>query len=99
MLDSLPVSSMSADRAATAILDACVHGDAEVVLSLPARIGATLYGLAPNLIDGVLALAAQALPASTGSHRAVLGKEARSDLAPAALTRLSDAAAARNNEL
>lgn len=95
ILEGLPLSSMSADHAARAIVDACVHGDAEVVLTLPARLGAALYGLAPNLLDGVLALAARALPASTGSHRAVQGRPARADLAPSGIPRSPAEAAAR----
>src|SRR5438105_6875199 len=36
--DSLPGASMSVERAARQILDACKRGDAEVVLSLPAKL-------------------------------------------------------------
>ena len=97
--DSLPFTSMSANRAARAILDACAHGDAEVVLSLPARLATKLHGLAPNLIDELLALLARALPAATANRDAVKGSEAESGLAPSVLTSLGDEAATRNNEM
>jgi len=97
--DALPVTSMSAERAAKAIIDALVHGDAEVVLSIPARIATKLYGLAPNLVDEVFGLVARLLPASNTDRRTVEGKDAESSLSPSVLTTLGDAAARRNNEL
>ncbi len=97
--DSLPFTSMSADRAARAIIDAGVHGDAELVLSIPARVMAKLYGLAPNFVDEAFGLIARILPASNGSRETLQGKDAESTLAPSVLTALSDEAARRNNEL
>ncbi len=97
--DSLPFASMSAERAATAIIDALIHGDAEVVLSIPARIAARLYGIAPNLVDEALGLIARLLPASNSDRTTVEGKDAESALAPSVLTTLGDEAARRNNEL
>ena len=100
IIDSLPVSSMNAERAARAILDACEHGDAELVLTATAKVLVRLYGLAPNLLDEAFGLVARALP-KPGERpaRAVEGKDAESKLAPSILTRLGDAAALRNNEL
>jgi short-subunit dehydrogenase len=97
--DALPFASMNADRAAHAIIDALVHGDAEVVLSVPARIVAKLYGLAPNLVDEAFGLLARLLPASNQDRTTVEGKDAESPLAPSVLTTLGDAAARRNNEV
>lgn len=96
--DSLPLTTISADRAARQIVDACVHGDAELVLSVPARLAVKAYGLAPNLIDELLALVARVLPASD-NPATVAGKHAGSAVAPSVLTRLGDEAARRNNEL
>ena len=97
--DSLPFTSMSAERAADAIIDALVHGDAEVVLSIPAKIVATLYGLAPNIVDEAFGLLARLLPASNHDRRTLEGKDAESALAPSVLTTLGDDAARRNHEL
>src|SRR5881227_2530252 len=36
--DSLPVASIAAERAAAQIADACRHGDAELVITWPAKI-------------------------------------------------------------
>ncbi len=97
--DALPGTSMSAERAARAIIDALEHGDAEVVLTIPARIAAKLYGLAPNLVDEVFGLVARLLPANNQDRTTVVGKDAESALSPSVLTRLGDEAAHRNNEL
>lgn len=98
--DSLPVLSMNAERAARQILDACVKGEAEVTLSLPAKAIALLYGLAPSLMQGVLGLAARALPsAEAGSEDQVEGKDIALPAWPRMLTRLTDEASLKNNEL
>lgn len=99
LADSLPLTSMSADRAARGILDACVHGDAEVILSVPARLMAALYGLAPNLVDEAFGLIARVLPRPEGGGAVREGKDAESALAPSILTALGDAAARRNNQM
>lgn len=98
--DSLPVSSMSAERAARQIVAACKHGDAEVVLSIQAQVAVRFHGLFPGLTADLLGLVNQLLPepGGIGTGRAQ-GKESESDLAPSWLTGLTESAAARNNEL
>lgn len=96
--DSLPVTSMNAERAARQILRACRYGDAEVVLSLPAKIAAAAHALAPNVVQDAIAMVARLLPHG-GSRVGVRGHEAESALAPSVLTTLGDAAARRNNQL
>ena len=98
ILDSLPITSMNADRAGRQIIRALVHGDAEVVLSLQARIAAKLHALAPNLVQDALAVVARLLPEG-GSRTAIEGKDAESAFAPSVLTALSDEAARRTNEM
>ncbi|MDF1505343.1 SDR family oxidoreductase [Roseisolibacter sp. H3M3-2] len=61
--DHAPVASMDADRAAALILDACRHGDAELVMPGWAWLQARLHGLAPALSTALTALADRALPA------------------------------------
>jgi NAD(P)-dependent dehydrogenase (short-subunit alcohol dehydrogenase family) len=100
IMDSLPLTSMSAERAAQQIVRACEYGDAEVTLSLQAKLAAKLHALAPNLVQDLLAAANQLLPSAEGGSRvAVAGKDVEESLAPSALTGLSDAAARRNNEV
>jgi NAD(P)-dependent dehydrogenase (short-subunit alcohol dehydrogenase family) len=97
---SLPLISMDADRAAQKILEACRRGRASLVLTVKARAAIALSALFPELSAGATNLISQLLPSpladgSTAAHR---GWESRSALTPSWLTRLSDAAAKRNNE-
>jgi NAD(P)-dependent dehydrogenase (short-subunit alcohol dehydrogenase family) len=98
--DSLPGTSMSAERAASAILEALRSGEAERVLSVPAKVGALVHGLFPGVTADVLGLVSRLLPTSGADDRyvAVKGEESASTLSPSVLTRLSDEAAVRNNQ-
>jgi len=98
--NAVPGLSMSADRAARQIIAACARGDAELVLTLPARLAVALEGLCPNLVSNVMALVnRRVLPGPGGvGPRHVKGTASRR-LLPDAVTSLSDRAAARNNEL
>ena len=98
--DSLPGLSINAERAARQILDACVRGDAEVTLSLPAKGLAMLYGIAPSWMQRVFGLANRALPSGEGaSEEQVEGKDIPLQPWQRAVTRLSDAASVKNNEV
>jgi NAD(P)-dependent dehydrogenase (short-subunit alcohol dehydrogenase family) len=98
--DALPLISQSAERAARQIIAACTRGDAEVVLSLPAKVATTVHSLFPGATADVLGLANTfLLPASGGIGTAHLpGRHSSSALSPSWLTALSDKAAQRNNE-
>ncbi len=97
--DALPGLTMSAEQAAAEIVEACRRGDAEAVLSLPARVADTASALFPELTADVLTLAGRLLPApgGIGTERRA-GHESASRLSPSPLTALSDRAAQRNNE-
>jgi len=98
--DSLPGLSISAEKAARQIIEACRRGDAEVVLSLVAKLGVTFHDLFPAVTAQVLGLVNRLLPEPGGIGQArVPGKESESGLAPSWLTSLSDQAAAQNNEM
>jgi NAD(P)-dependent dehydrogenase (short-subunit alcohol dehydrogenase family) len=106
LADSLPLVSMSAERAARQIVDALRFGDADRVLSLPARFGATMHGVFPGLTAELLGLVNRLLPGSRGPGRqspvgagAVKGEASTSSLSPSLLTTLSDRAAERANQL
>jgi len=97
--DSLPLLTISAEEAADAILEACRRGDAEAILSVPAKLAVTAQALFPEWVSGLIELAARLLPPpGPGGAEAVEGKHLEG-LAPAWLTALTDQAAAQNNEL
>ena len=97
--DSLPVLSTSAPAAARRIVKATQYGDAQLVLTLPAQLAVVFRGLFPELTADVLGLAGRLLPGPGGiGHKSALGKDSTSSLAPSWATKLTDAAAERNNE-
>ena len=99
--DSLPLVSMSAERAARQIVDALRHGTAERILSLPARLAVAVHGLFPGLTADVLALANRGLPGSEGepAGRRVKGEASTSDVSPSWITTLNEQAARRANQV
>ena len=96
--DSLPLLSMSSRRAAKRIVKAIENGEAQVVLGTPAKIAAVMNGVAPNTTARAMAVASALLP-SGSDPTPRFGYESESSIAPSILTALTDAAAARNNEL
>jgi short-subunit dehydrogenase len=98
--DALPITSMKAERAAHQIITACKRGDAEVVLTIQAKLAALFHGVFPGLTADILGMVNGILPEAggIGTGRAK-GKESESDLAPSWLTTLSDNAARSNNEI
>jgi short-subunit dehydrogenase len=98
--DSVPGFSMNADRAARQILSASRRGDAEIILSIPAKLAAKVDALFPELSARILSLTSRVLPSAggIGSDRA-LGSQSHSRVAPSWLTALGERAARRNNEL
>lgn len=98
--DALPITSISAERAASQIIEAARRGDAEIVVSIQAKLAAKLYGLFPNITADIESLVNQFLPAPGGIGKAqTRGKDSESWLAPSILTKLSDQASVKNNEL
>ena len=98
--DALPLISMSPKRAARQIVTACQRGDAEVVLSLPAKVAVRFHGLAPATTANFLSLVNRMLPPPGGIGTGVrTGKQSFSDVSPSWLTTLNERAAQRNNEV
>lgn len=97
--DSLPGLSADADRAARQIVDACRHGDAELTISLPARVAMIANNLVPGLIARMMILVNALLP-GPGSAAGDVRKfgSQTSPLVRPAVTVLTDRAAAANNE-
>jgi NAD(P)-dependent dehydrogenase (short-subunit alcohol dehydrogenase family) len=101
--NALPLASVSDQRAARRVIDACRHGDAHLSIGVPARVAAAANALFPRLTADVMALVARLLPGP--SPHGEQGDEPRSGWdsgsrwAPSLLTYRSDVAVARNNEM
>jgi hypothetical protein len=100
VIDALPVSSVSAGSAARQILSATRRADAELTISIPAKLAARINALFPDTTAGLLELTDRFLPGPKGpgteSHT---GLESTSGLAPSFITANIDTAAEKNNEL
>lgn len=98
--DSLPPASISADTAARRIIRACRYGEAETMVSFPARLATTIHGVFPGMTSELSAWIHQMLPepGGIGTGRA-LGKESETDLTRSKLTALTQQAAVANNEV
>ncbi|MGH9767327.1 MAG: SDR family NAD(P)-dependent oxidoreductase [Blastocatellia bacterium] len=98
--DSLPLLSVSAERAARRIISACQRGEAEVIFPVQAKIAAIAETIAPELIADLLGMINRLMPAPGGIGSARMkGSESQSSLSPSWLTSLGDRAARRNNEV
>jgi NAD(P)-dependent dehydrogenase (short-subunit alcohol dehydrogenase family) len=100
--DSIPVASIDGRRAAAQVLDAARHGDAELILTLPAKLAVVANALVPEWVALVSATANARLlppPDPTAGTEAHSGWQSGSEWAPSRLTRLTERAAHENNEL
>jgi len=98
--DSLPLLTVSAEDAAAEIIEAVRRADAEVVISLPAKVGIMLNALCPEIMANLITLANGLLPGDGGvATERKLGKECDLPGVLAPLTILTDHAAAQNNEV
>jgi NAD(P)-dependent dehydrogenase (short-subunit alcohol dehydrogenase family) len=99
--DSLPLMSMDAERAAAQIVGAARRGDAEVVVTWPARMAVMASAVMPNVMAGVMSVTNRFLPspAEEGGDDRHPGWQSSTRWAPSVLTRLTERAAAENNEL
>ena len=98
--DASPLVSVSAERAARQIVDACRNGRAELVISVPAKLAVIFDTLFPELTSDLFALANELLPEPGGiGEREAKGKESGSAWSPSWLTTLNERAAVRNNEV
>jgi NAD(P)-dependent dehydrogenase (short-subunit alcohol dehydrogenase family) len=98
--DSLPLASIDARRAARQIIDACRYGDAELVITLQAKMAILARTLAPELFADVMTLVNALLPApAADGDEAQPGRQNESEWAPSKLTEPTYRAAERNNEI
>jgi short-subunit dehydrogenase len=98
--DSFPLFSISAERAAQQIIAATQRGDAEVTLSLPAKLAVRFHAVFPELTARMLTSVNHLLPGvgGIGTTRA-LGRASTSRLSPSWLTTLNEHAARQYNQL
>ncbi len=97
--DSLPVTSISAIRAAKSILSACRVGRSELVLSIPAKLAVAFHGLFPGMTADLNAIINGLLPepGGIGTNKA-LGKDSETPFSRSPITQLDRLAAMANNE-
>ena len=99
--DSTPGISMSAERAASQIIEASRFGDAELILTLPAQAAVLAKTAMPSVVAALTSMANRLLPTPTGpaGNRHLRGRDVDTSEIPAFATALSDRAAVANNEL
>ena len=99
--DSIPGISIGAGRAARQIIDACRHGDAELIITPGARLAVLLNAACPGTMAKAMAIANRLLPspAEHGGDEAQSGWQSISRFVPSTLTTLADRASLANNEV
>ena len=98
--DSLPLTSMNVERAARKIIRACRYGQAEVVLSVQAKLAEKFHALFPGLTSEMMGWVNALLPAPGGiGARRARGSQSESDAAPSSLTTLTQQAEVDTNQL
>lgn len=100
IMNALPTNSVSAENAARQVVNAARHGDAELIISVPAKLAARFYALFPNTTAGLLELTNGFLPGpGTNDASSSTGLESTSDFPPLWVTSNISDAAEKNNEL
>jgi short-subunit dehydrogenase len=101
--DSLPVASIDSKAAARQILNACVHGEAEVHLGIAAKVGAIVQGVTPGWSSEILGVVNEfMLPRAAPAKRRVerqKGSQSESELTAGVLTTLTREAEKANNQV
>jgi NAD(P)-dependent dehydrogenase (short-subunit alcohol dehydrogenase family) len=99
--DSLPLATIDGGRAAAQVVEACRHGDAELVITWPAKLAVIANALMPESVALAMDWANRLLPGATDASgdRPRSGWQSMSDTVPSRLTKLTERAAAENNEL
>ena len=99
LADSLPFTSIGAERAASQIVDAIEHGDAELTITLSAKVGARVQAVFPNFSATFASALDRLLPRPVGSREASsVGRNVESGWTRSPLTALTDGAARANNQ-
>jgi short-subunit dehydrogenase len=98
--DALPLLSMSAERAASAIVAACRRGAPRLTLGVQTKAAILFNELFPGTAAQMTELLNRLLPSpdAGGSKQLYSGWESQSGILPSWLTALSDQATVENNE-
>jgi short-subunit dehydrogenase len=90
--DSIPLVSTSAERAAAQIVDPCRHGDAELMITWPAKLAVIANAAMPEAVATIMALANRMLPPPTDASddQRHSGWQSQSPLAPSRLTQADE---------
>jgi short-subunit dehydrogenase len=97
--DAMPLLTVSAENAARQIVRACKRGQAELVISVPAKLAVLFESLFPETMSQILGAVNQVLPGAGGvGTETRKGRESKSAWSPSWLTSLNEEAALRNNE-
>ena len=98
--DAVPGLSMNSERAAHRIVNACVRGEAEIVLSLPAMAATRFEAIFPGISADLLGIVNQLLPAADKLDEcAEKGQPSFSDLPPSWVATLNQRAAVSNHQV
>jgi NAD(P)-dependent dehydrogenase (short-subunit alcohol dehydrogenase family) len=99
--DSLPLTAIDVERAARQVIAACRRGDAELVITVQAKIAILARTVAPELFAAAMAMINRLLPPPTGPEGDTtrLGRDSESEWAPSRLTEPTYKAAEENNEM
>jgi len=96
-LDVFPLISMSAQRTARKVIEACRHGEAELTLTLTGKLAALVHGISPSFMSDYFGLINEILP-EPGSNQRQSGKQSKSEKTPDWVEGLNQKAADENNE-
>jgi short-subunit dehydrogenase len=99
--DSLPGVSVSAETAAKKIVDACIHGDPELLLGVTAKFAAALHSAMPKMINEVLGFTNSLLmpqPDTSSGAQKFKGSQSETRVTQSALTVLTRLAESANNQ-
>jgi short-subunit dehydrogenase len=96
---SSPITAIGARRAARTIVAAIRRGQAEIILSAPAKAAAMFHGVAPGTTARVLGMTNRLMPTSdSGSQERRRGTECKSKLSESPLNMLGRRAANKLNQ-
>lgn len=100
IVNSMPLLSISANKAARIILRGARMGRAEITPSIFAKLGARIHGLLPGLTTDLIGLVGRLLPEPNGvGTRRVRGRDSQTRLSSSILTILNQRAAQELNQL
>jgi NAD(P)-dependent dehydrogenase (short-subunit alcohol dehydrogenase family) len=101
LADSMPGLSIDARRAARQIVTACRRGQAELIITLPAKLAVLFNASCPGTTAALTSLTNALLPSAgnTAGSQARSGWQSVSRVAPSILSRQTDRASVANNEV